>query len=107
MFITTELLFQLPVETQDGTTLGHVVELEIDVDSQSILRYKVRPKGIAGILTQKELLISRGQIVSITKERILVDSTTLKETKSEANSNLKPAQESPSVSATTSMQSKR
>lgn len=75
MFITSELLFQLPVETTDGRQLGRVIGLEIDIESQSILRYQVRPRGwIAGMLYTRDLLINRGQVVSITHEKIVVES---------------------------------
>lgn len=74
-FVTSDLLFQIPVETTDGRSLGRVVGLEIDIDSQSILRYQVRPKGlVAGVLNRRDLLISRGQVVSITKEKMVVES---------------------------------
>jgi sporulation protein YlmC with PRC-barrel domain len=73
-FITSELLLQIPVETTDGRVLGRVVGLEIDIDSQSILRYQVRPKGlIAGMLNVRDLLISRGQVKAITKEKMIVE----------------------------------
>ena len=74
-YITSDLLFQIPVETTDGRQLGRVIGLEIDIDSQSILRYQVRPRGfMAGVLTMRDLLISRGQVGSITKENIIVES---------------------------------
>lgn len=73
MRISTEQLTHLPVETASGTELGHIKNLILDTDSQSVLQYEVRPSGIVGSLIGDSLLIDRGSVRAITAEKIVVD----------------------------------
>src|SRR3989338_6964282 len=85
MMINTEQLFHIPVETIDHHSLGRVVGLEIDIESQSIMQYQVRPTGImASVLRNVDLLINRNQVISLTKDKMIVDSTVLREKEKEA-----------------------
>ena len=65
----------LPVFTQSGVKLGQITDIEIDLDSQSILRYVVK----RGIVSRDTLLIHRGQVISITDEKMTVDNAAAKE----------------------------
>jgi len=85
MMINTDQLFHIPVETVDHHNLGHVVGLEIDIESQSVMQYQVRPTGIvASVLRNVDLLINRNQVVSLTKDKMIVDSTVLRDKEKEA-----------------------
>ncbi len=102
MLINTDQLFHIPVETADGHNLGHVVCLEIDIESQSIMQYQVRPTGIvASVLRNVDLLIHRNQVVSLTKDKMIVDSTVLRDKEKEARIVHLP-QHAPSLGATQS-----
>ena len=68
-------ILDLPVETQKGIQLGKVDGAIIDIDSQSIYQYSVKPSGITNIF-EKELLIHRDQVINITKEKMIVEDGT-------------------------------
>ena len=79
MLINFKDLNDLPVETRAGQTLGKLEGIIIDIDSQSIHQYIVKPSGIKNIFV-KELLISREQVVSINKNKIIVEDGTYSST---------------------------
>jgi len=68
-----KILMKLPVETKSGTALGRIAGFEFDVDSHAILRYRVRPRGLAAAMLKKPLLVAREQVLSITAEKMVVD----------------------------------
>lgn len=72
MILSISQLKNLLVYTQSGFKLGRVVDLEIDADSQSIIHYVVRRGQLLGRF-QKFLLIHRGQVISISRERMIVE----------------------------------
>lgn len=59
--------------TKSAEDLGHVVDVILDVESHSVLQYKVS----SGVISKDELLISRDQVASITEERMEVYDTAL------------------------------
>ena len=68
MIINLQQFLHLPVHTESGTKLGTVYDLEIDVDSHTILRYLVRPN----FLSVKNFLVQRSQIKEIKATEIIV-----------------------------------
>lgn len=68
-------LKNLLVFTRGGIKLGQVADIEIDLDSQSILRYVVK----RGIVSRETLLVHRGQVISITNEKMTVEDAVVKE----------------------------
>lgn len=75
--INTQQLLGLPVETQHGTALGHVVFVEIDVEQHTVRHYGVSQGGMLRRLQQlqqkePELLIAPTQVISITAEKMVV-----------------------------------
>ncbi len=72
-------LLKLPVETKAGTKLGRVLGFDVDVESQSILRWRVRPSGLASRMLSHPLVIAREQVLSITEEKMVVDDNVEKE----------------------------
>jgi len=57
------------VETKSGTKLGKVCNILIDTESDFITHYEVKTKLLSG----KNLLISRDQIIKHEPDKIIVD----------------------------------
>ncbi len=76
MLIHLNDLQNIPIRTQSGKMLGKIDNLIIDADSQSLFQYLVKAKGIKNIFVP-ELLINRDQIISISKEEIIVEDSIL------------------------------
>ena len=74
-------LKNLPVVTQSGTTLGHVVGFVFDPETHAILQYEVRH---GSPLSRKVLLIATGQVVGITAERMTVEDSVASQAKAES-----------------------
>ena len=72
MFTLKELK-HLSVETTSGMYLGKVVDAELDEESHMVVTYIVQPGRLTQPLVRKSLRIHRSQVVSITKERMVVD----------------------------------
>lgn len=68
-----KILLKLPVETKSGAPLGRVAGFEFDAEGQAILRYRVRPRGLAAGMLKKPLLVAREQVLSIDAEKMVVD----------------------------------
>jgi sporulation protein YlmC with PRC-barrel domain len=77
--IDDETLLKLPVHTKSGTHLGRVAGFDFDIDAHAILRYRIRPKGLASRLLKSPLLIAREQVLSIDAEKMIVDDNVEKE----------------------------
>lgn len=73
MRLRGDALRNLPVETASGQRLGRVVGFEFDPDTHMIVTFIVRPSVLASPLTRSELLINRSQVISITRERMVVE----------------------------------
>lgn len=70
MRLDLKTLKQLKVETVSGKTLGRVYNLEMEIDGQIVVQYRVKPSSFVG---RKEYLVSRDQIVKFTAEKMIVD----------------------------------
>lgn len=77
MKISSQQLIGLDVETESGQKLGVVESFNIDIDSQSILEYNVKPASKILDLIKNDLIISRGQVISITAKKLIVDDNSL------------------------------
>ena len=77
MLLEHDKLIGLPVQTQSKQALGKLDGLVFEIESQSIFQYIVRPAGITHIF-DKELLINREQIISITDKKIIVEDAVYK-----------------------------
>lgn len=87
MTISTKQLIGLPVVTKSGLKLGRIVNCLVDIDSQSILQYTVKEGLVAG---RKTLLINRGQVISISSDKMVVDDAVGAEKSSEVLAGLNP-----------------
>ena len=75
MKISNNHLINLPAITQSGQDLGVVEDFNIDIESQSILEYKIKPSSLVRELITGDFIIPRGQIVDITKDKLIVKDT--------------------------------
>lgn len=66
------------VETQSGDQLGKVESFNIDIDSQSVLEYVVKPSSLTAGLIKGDLIISRGQVIEITEKKMVVEDLGIK-----------------------------
>ncbi len=79
-------LINLPVYTQSGEHLGKVADFVFQPDGQTIIQYHIKSGTLLRELLEKELLVSREQVISITNERMVVEDSviTIRDTKKEA-----------------------
>ncbi len=72
--IPAKELIGLPVETQHNVHVGKVIDIEIDVDRHSVLKYVVASGTVVQQLLkdQPRLFIDPTQVVSITAEKMIV-----------------------------------
>lgn len=73
MIIDTKQLFGLSVETKSGQHLGKVHGFYFDTATHTVIQYEVRRPGILKELLAADLLIHQQQVLSITKEKMVVD----------------------------------
>lgn len=66
-------LIGLPVYTRSGQYLGKISDFEVEPTSQIIVKYYVKSKDIIKELLQKELLISKEQVISLTIQKMIVE----------------------------------
>ncbi|MBT4277624.1 hypothetical protein HOD96_02660 [Candidatus Falkowbacteria bacterium] len=64
-------LIGLPVETVLGKKLGKVFDFELEIDSQSILKYFVKGNILKDLFIS-ELIIHRSQVISINDKKMIV-----------------------------------
>lgn len=83
MRISDRDIIGLPVETEGGVNLGRVKRIEFDSESQEILSYWVRGSWIVRPLS-KYLIIGRGAVIAIDKEKMVVEDLEYKEAQAEA-----------------------
>lgn len=69
----------LPVRTESGRSLGLVVDVIIEPDTQSVVAYHVKPSRLLPDALVSPLVIQRSQIITITEDVMVVDDATLKQ----------------------------
>jgi len=62
----------LPVYTESGNYLGQVVDLKIDLETGQVENYFIKSHNFLKNLFQGYLIISSKQVLSISKEKIVV-----------------------------------
>lgn len=68
----------LPVRTESGRSLGLIVDVVIEPDTQAVVAYHVKPSRLLPDIVVAPLIIHRSQVVSMTAEAMVVDDTTIK-----------------------------
>lgn len=78
-YITHHKLIGLPVVTERGTHIGHIRAFDIETESQTIIRYSIKPSGIVSPFFRKrnDLLITANAVVAITEEHMVVRDTVI------------------------------
>jgi len=82
MRLTLKQLKSLAVETASGVKLGHTHDIILDTNGQMIAQYSVKQS----IISPKEYLISRDQIVKFENEKIIVEDSAVAENKPSTSS---------------------
>lgn len=72
MKIQSNDLINLPVFTQSGRNLGRIDSFEIDIDTHAINCYYIKTGLIKGLWHEK-LIIHQSQVISISKEKMIVE----------------------------------
>jgi len=80
MKISSKKLIGLKVETLAGEKIGQVKEFNIQIDSQSIVEYLIKPASLLKSFVVGELIVNRGQVVDISAEKMIVDNNLKKDT---------------------------
>ena len=65
-------LINLPVYTQSGNYLGRVVDLEIDPETGQVKNYLIKSHNFLKNLFQGRLIISANQVLSVSKDKVVV-----------------------------------
>lgn len=85
MNLSANKIIGLRTLTRSGDYLGRVVSFELDTSSQTVKRYYVKKKSFGRwflnqrILLKNSLIISARQVVSIDKDKLVVEDAVLKE----------------------------
>lgn len=72
MFINSEKLIGIKVETQGGQYVGRVQSFDVDIETQGIRHYHIKPTLLEGGIFTEEIMVHHKQIVSITEEKIII-----------------------------------
>lgn len=72
-------LIGLPVYTQSNQHLGKVSDFELESSSQLVVKYYIKSRDIIKELLEKELIISKEQVVFISKEKMVVEDNVVPE----------------------------
>jgi len=79
MIIPWDNLINLSVETSSGNALGAVSGVDIETETHAIKSYRVKSKGIIKGLLNDELVISSTQVISIDKDKMVVNDNAVTE----------------------------
>lgn len=74
MRLTLKQLKSLQVQTQSGTTLGHVSDVVFETSGQMVAQYVVKSSMIGGT----ECLVNRDQVVRFEEKKMIVDDAVAK-----------------------------
>ncbi len=74
MFVNLQKLLRLPVYTESEIKLGRIFDLELDLATQTVMRYLVRPN----FLSAKYFMIANAQVKEIKNDRMVVYDSVLK-----------------------------
>ena len=68
MRISYSQLKKVMVETESGDMLGHIGDIVLDGEEHAVIQYEVK----SSMLSTKKYMIARGQVVSMTTEKMIV-----------------------------------
>lgn len=70
---------RLPVRTESGKALGHVVDITVDPATHSVIAYHVKASRLMPDVVQTPLIIHHTQVVSLDESGIVVDDAVTRE----------------------------
>ena len=83
--INSKKIIGLPVETKSGEQLGKIFDFELEVESQTILKYYIKNSNILKEIFGEELIIHRSQVLSISSKKMIVKDGIVHEKRQIAN----------------------
>ena len=63
----------VPVYTRSGDRIGKLAGFVIESDTHEVVQYAVRKSGTLELILPKEFLVGRGQVVSVSDEKMVVE----------------------------------
>ncbi|MFA6215302.1 MAG: PRC-barrel domain-containing protein [Patescibacteria group bacterium] len=82
MIISGSDLINLSVYTQSNKNLGRISDFEVDIEAHAIRCYYVKTGMIKGLWHQ-QLMISPAQVISVSKEKMVVEDSAAKQPEAE------------------------
>ena len=79
MNLTSQEIINLKVETKSGQKLGRVADFIIDANTYTITTYHIKSKNIIEGLFKNELIINQSQVITIDKEKMVVEDNVITE----------------------------
>ena len=74
-------IINLPVETKSGQALGVVCDFEYDSDVNKITAFHIKKGNFVASFINHSLVVSADQVISITKQKMVVEDASIKEKK--------------------------
>ena len=71
---------RLPVRTESGKALGHVVDISVDPSTHSVISYHVKTSRMLPDMVQSPLIIHHTQVVSLDEKEMVVDDAVTRDT---------------------------
>ena len=90
MKISSNDLINLPVYTESGQHLGRIISFDINIDNYLIEKFYIKTGLIQG-LWHEQLVIDPSQVISITKDKLIVEDLTGSEPEGLKKVSLSPA----------------
>ncbi|MDZ4221380.1 MAG: PRC-barrel domain-containing protein [Patescibacteria group bacterium] len=84
MLLNIRDIIDLPVETPSGQALGKVEAVMVEVETQSLYQYQVKHGGLAHLFDKAGLLVHRDQVLSISKEKMIVEDSVYRAAEAES-----------------------
>lgn len=81
MNLSKKDLIGLPVFTQSNQHLGKISDFEFEAEMQRIIKYHIKSEKLVKELLARELIINAERVISIDKEKMIVEDNVAKEKK--------------------------
>jgi uncharacterized protein YrrD len=75
---------RLPVKTESGKSLGHVVDITVDPSTHSVIAYHVKSSRLMPNMVESPLIIHHTQVISFDEKEMVVDDAVTRETATNA-----------------------
>ncbi len=75
MLLSIKKIIGLPVETSDGTKIGKVADINLDIESHIVNSYAIK----SGFISGENLIIRRTQVISINDKKMIIEDGAIRE----------------------------